>query len=101
MATSRATRRRRHRVVVLLLEPAIGFDAVIPVQLFGEAVDDDGRPLYDVTMASLDGGPVRTSSGYAITPQDDVSALARADTVIVPGARGPGPRVRRHASRPR
>ncbi len=92
MATSRATRRRRHRVVVLLLEPAIGFDAVIPVQLFGEAVDDDGRPLYDVTMASLDGGPVRTSSGYAITPQDDVSALARADTVIVPGTQLPGPR---------
>src|SRR5215831_15393854 len=73
-----------HRVVVLLLEPAIGYDAVIPVQLFGEAVDDQGRPLYDVTMASLDGGPVRTSSGYSISPQDDVSALARADTVIIP-----------------
>jgi transcriptional regulator GlxA family with amidase domain len=78
--------------VVLLLEPAIGFDAVIPVQLFGEAVDDAGRPLYEVTMASLDGGPVRTSSGYSITPQDDASALAVADTVIVPGTQLPGPR---------
>ena len=83
---------RRHRVVVLLLEPAIGFDAVIPVQLFGEAVDDAGRPLYEVTMASLDGGPVRTSSGYAITPQDDASVLSRADTVIVPGTQLHGPR---------
>jgi transcriptional regulator GlxA family with amidase domain len=83
---------RRHRVVVLLLEPAIGYDAVIPVQMFGEAVDDAGRPLYDVTMASLDGGPVRTSSGYAIVPQDDASALARADTVIIPGTQLPGPR---------
>jgi transcriptional regulator GlxA family with amidase domain len=86
------TARRRHRVVVLLLEPAIGYDAVIPVQLFGEAVDDAARPLYDVTMASLDGGPVLTSSGYSITPQDDASALARADTVIVPGTQLAGPR---------
>ncbi|MGC4109658.1 MAG: helix-turn-helix domain-containing protein [Nocardioides sp.] len=81
-----------HRVVVLLLEPAIGYDAVIPVQLLGEATDDDDRPLYDVTMASLDGGPVRTSSGYQLVPQDDVSALRRADTVIVPGTQLPGPR---------
>jgi transcriptional regulator GlxA family with amidase domain len=83
---------RRHRVVVLLLEPAIGYDAVIPVQLLGEAVDDARRPLYDVTMASLDGGPVLTSSGYSIAPQDDASALTRADTVIVPGTQLPGPR---------
>jgi transcriptional regulator GlxA family with amidase domain len=83
---------RRHRVVVLLLEPAIGYDAVIPVQLLGEAVDDAGRPLYDVTMASLDGGPVRTSSGYQLLPQDDASALRTADTVIVPGTQLPGPR---------
>jgi transcriptional regulator GlxA family with amidase domain len=83
---------RRHRVVVLLLEPAIGYDAVIPVQLLGEATDDRGRPLYDVTMASLDGGPVRTSSGYQLVPQDDASALRSADTVIVPGTQLPGPR---------
>ena len=82
----------RHRVVVLLLEPAIGYDAVIPVQLLGEAVDGTGRPLYDVTMASLDGDPVLTSSGYAISPQDDASALTRADTVIVPGTQLAGPR---------
>jgi transcriptional regulator GlxA family with amidase domain len=82
----------RHRVVVLLLEPAIGYDAVIPVQLLGEAVDGTGRPLYDVTMASLDGETVLTSSGYAISPQDDASALTRADTVIVPGTQLAGPR---------
>jgi transcriptional regulator GlxA family with amidase domain len=82
-----------HRVVVLLLEPLIGYDAVIPAQLLGEAKDAHGRPLYDVTMASLDGTPVRTSSGYSITPQHDASALAEADTVIVPGTQVPGPRT--------
>ena len=84
---------RPHRVAVLLLEPLIGYDAVIPTQLLGQAEDAHGRPLYDVEMASLDGGPVRTSSGYAITPQRDASALATADTVIVPGTQIPGPRT--------
>lgn len=83
---------RTHRVVVLLLEPAIGYDAVIPVQLLGEAVDAAGRRLYDVTMASLDGHAVRTSSGYQLVPQSDAAALREADTVIVPGTQLPGPR---------
>ena len=82
-----------HRVVVLLLEPLIGYDAVIPAQLLGEATDARGQRLYDVTMASLDGGPVTTTSGYAITPQRDAGALATADTVIVPGTRNAGPRT--------
>jgi len=85
--------RRPHRVVVLLLEPLIGYDAVIPAQLLGEATDSQGRRLYDVTMASLDGAPVRTSSGYAISPQHDAAALATADTVVVPGTRLAGPRT--------
>jgi transcriptional regulator GlxA family with amidase domain len=84
---------RPHRVVVLLLAPLIGYDAVIPAQLLGEAKDADGRPLYDVTMASLDGQAVLTSSGYAITPQHDGSALRHADTVVVPGTQIPGPRT--------
>jgi len=85
--------RRPHRVVVLLLEPLIGYDAVIPVQLLGEARDASGRPLYEVTMASLDGRPVTTSSGYGVVPQGDASALRTAETVIVPGTQLPGPRT--------
>ena len=81
-----------HRVVVLLLDPVIGYDAVIPPQVFGQAAGPDGAPLYDVTMASLDGGPVTASLGYAITPHGDASLLATADTVVVPGTQLPGPR---------
>ena len=84
--------RRPHRVVVLLLDPLIGYDAVIPAQLLGEAKDAEGRPLYDVVMASLDGGAVPTPTGYAIVPQHDVSALRTADTLVVPGTRIAGPR---------
>ncbi|HET9419714.1 MAG TPA: helix-turn-helix domain-containing protein [Nocardioides sp.] len=81
-----------HRVVVLLLEPVIGYDAVIPPQVFGQAEGPDGAPLYDVAMASLDGRPVTASLGYAITPHGDASLLATADTVVVPGTKIPGPR---------
>lgn len=81
-----------HRVVVLLLAPLVGYDAVIPAQLLGESRDAHGRRLYDVTMASLDGRPVLTTSGYAIAPQGDASVLAEADTVVVPGTRLAGPR---------
>jgi transcriptional regulator GlxA family with amidase domain len=87
-----AVRNRPHRVAVLLLPPVIGFDATIPVQFLGSAVDDDGRELYEVTMVGLTGEPVPTLSGYAITPTADAGALATADTVIVPGTRLAGPR---------
>ena len=83
---------RVHRVVVLLLEPVIGYDAVIPPQVFGQAEGPDGAPLYDVVMASLDGRPVTASLGYAITPHGDASLLASADTVVVPGTKIPRPR---------
>ncbi len=81
-----------HRVAVLLLEPVIGFDAVIPTQVLGSALGADGEPLYQVELVSLDGGPVRTEWGYSIVPQADAGALAAADTVIVPGTRLAGPR---------
>jgi len=83
---------RPHRVVVLLLEPVIGYDAVIPPQVFGQAHRPDGTPLYDVAMASLDGRPVPASLGYAIAPHGNASLLAGADTVVVPGTQLPGPR---------
>ncbi|NIZ93568.1 GlxA family transcriptional regulator [Kineococcus rubinsiae] len=81
-----------HRIVVLALEPVVGFDATIPPQVFGAAEDADGTPLYDVVVCGLGGRPVRTLSGYSILPQADESALATADTLVVPGTTVPGPR---------
>jgi len=81
-----------HRVVVLALEPVIGFDLTIPPQVFGCAEAADGSPLYEVVVCGLGGRPVRTLTGYSILPQADESALATADTVVVPGTTAPGPR---------
>lgn len=81
-----------HRIVVLLVDPVVGFDAVIPPQLLGSAMRADGSRCYDVVVAGGTGAAVPTDAGYAMVPDTDASALARADTVVIPGTRTPGPR---------
>jgi transcriptional regulator GlxA family with amidase domain len=78
---------RRHRVVVLLLEPVIGFDATIAPTLFGAAADSRGEPLYDVVTCGLTDAPISTTTGFAMVPTAGADALAAADTVVVPGTR--------------
>ncbi|KWX22960.1 AraC family transcriptional regulator [Mycolicibacterium wolinskyi] len=78
-----------HRVVVLLLEPVIGFDATIAPTLFSNATDTDGAPLYEVVTCGLAPGPVATTSGFAMVPAAGPEALATADTVVIPGTRYP------------
>ena len=81
-----------HRVVVLAVAPVVGYDMAIPPLFFGEARDESGQPLYEVTVASLGGAPVPTSHGYSVVPAAAEDALATADTVVVPGTRVEGPR---------
>ena len=83
---------RPHRVVVLAVAPVIGYDLTIPPQVLGAARDADGSPLYDVAVVTLDGQPVAATRGYAIAPSAGPEALARAQTVIVPGTQVAGPR---------
>ena len=78
----------RHEVAVLALPRVVAFELGLPHKLIGGAVDDDGRPLYKVRVATLDGGPVRTSAGYRILPEHDATILQTADTVIIPGILG-------------
>ncbi len=82
-----------HRVVVLLLEPVVGFDAAIAPTLFGAAVGADGAALYDVVTCSVTGGPVLANTGFAMVPSAGAEALADADTVVIPGTRYPPARL--------
>ena len=77
-----------HDVAVLALPGVIAFELGLPHRLLESAVDADGHRLYRVRVATLDGGPVRTSAGYSITPEHDASLLAGAGTVVVPGVHG-------------
>jgi transcriptional regulator GlxA family with amidase domain len=78
----------RHEVVVLALPETMAYEVGLPHHFLGGAVGPDGRRLYRVRVASLDGGPVRTSAGYSLLPEHDASILGTAQTVVIPGVYG-------------
>ena len=71
-----------HTIAVLALDSVVAFDLGVPSAVFGTARDADGRRLYRVLIC---GAPVRSTAGFTVVPDHDLSALATADTVIVPG----------------
>ncbi|GII64967.1 AraC family transcriptional regulator [Sphaerisporangium krabiense] len=79
-----------HRVVVVALDDFATLDLGIPGQVFHIARRDDRR-LYEVVTCSPGGRPVRGPAGYRVLPDHDLSVLATADTVLVPGIHGGGP----------
>jgi transcriptional regulator GlxA family with amidase domain len=78
----------RHEVVVLALPNVQAFEIGLPSRFLGGAVDGDGRRLYRVRVATLDGGPVRTSGGYSVLPEHDASIVAEAETLMIPAVSG-------------
>ncbi|GAY12830.1 transcriptional regulator, AraC family [Pseudonocardia sp. N23] len=70
---------------MLALHDVVAFELGLPHRLMGSAVDDDGTPLYEVRVATLDGGPIMSSAGFEVLPRFDVSILEGADTVVIPG----------------
>lgn len=77
-----------HRVVALCLDGLVAFDLTAPAQAFGLASRPSGEPLYEFSSCSVGGGPVRTTTGFSLAPEAGLEALARADTVVVPGYAG-------------
>ncbi|HET9678407.1 MAG TPA: helix-turn-helix domain-containing protein, partial [Solirubrobacterales bacterium] len=52
---------------------------------FTLAAKSSGEPLYEFSTSSPGGGPVRTTTGFSISPAADLRALQRAQTIVVPG----------------
>lgn len=77
-----------HRVAVLCLDGLVAFDLTAPAQAFMLAARPGGEPLYEVSVCTTDGEPVRTTGGFAVAPGEGPAALRRADTVVVPGYAG-------------
>jgi len=77
-----------HRVVGLCLDWVVAFDLAIPAQAFTSASGRSGDPLYEFSTCSGGGSPVRSTTGFAISPPRGLEALAEADTVVVPGYGG-------------
>ncbi|HEY5053166.1 MAG TPA: helix-turn-helix domain-containing protein [Solirubrobacterales bacterium] len=74
-----------HRVVALCLDGLVAFDLTAPAQVFTPACRVDGTPLYEFSTCSVEGAAVATTTGFSVTPQAGLEALARAETIVVPG----------------
>jgi len=72
------------RVAAVVLDGVSPFELGIVCEVFGTDRRADGFPAYEFTLCSPDGGPIRTSSGFHVTPGADLSALATADLIAVP-----------------
>lgn len=78
--------RAMHRVVVLLLDGVVPFEAGIPARIFGAARGADGERLYEVATCGVTAGEVRTAVDFSIVVQHGGELLAAADTVVLPPA---------------
>ncbi|NEB76417.1 GlxA family transcriptional regulator, partial [Streptomyces sp. SID14478] len=74
-------------VLVLLFDEVQSLDVTGPVEVFHGAGPASGAPDggYRVRTASLDGGPVRTSSGLTLVPDHALADAPAPHTVLVPG----------------
>ena len=75
--------------------------AGLPHGFLGGAVDADGRPLYRVRVATLDGGPVRTAGGLLRAARPRRLRPRRRRTPSSSPASSAARDARRHASRRR
>jgi transcriptional regulator GlxA family with amidase domain len=74
-----------HRVVALCLDGLVAFDLTAAAQVFTAASEAGGKPLYEVSTCSEGGAEIATTTGFTLQSEHGLDALARADTVVVPG----------------
>lgn len=77
------TRSQRRHVAILVFDGAVLGDVAIPTEVFGRAIDARGRGAYEVVVCA-ERRRARTEHVVLSVPQD-LTALRRAHTIIVPG----------------
>ena len=73
-----------HRVVALCLDGVVAFDLAAPAHAFSVASGGRGEAFYEFSSCSLDGRPLRSTTGFGVVPQGDIALLRAADTVVMP-----------------
>jgi AraC family transcriptional regulator, transcriptional activator FtrA len=84
---------RRHRgpgrVVVVAYDRVALFELAIAVEVFGLPRPELKMPWYDFEVCSIDPGPLRSTGAIQVRARRGLAAIAKADTIIVPGWRDP------------
>ncbi|MFG3708426.1 GlxA family transcriptional regulator [Micromonospora sp. NPDC047670] len=71
-------------VAVIVMEGVAAFELGVLAEVFGTDRTADGFPAYRFDLCSPDGAPVRTKSGFHLTPHDGLGPVEEADLVAVP-----------------
>ncbi|WP_317446473.1 GlxA family transcriptional regulator [Streptomyces collinus] len=82
-------------LLLVLFDGVQSLDVTGPLEVFSGA-EQHTPGTYRIHTASLDGGPVRTSSGLTLVPDGALDRAPRPHTLLVPGGRGtrdPDPRL--------
>lgn len=74
-------------VLAVLFDGVQSLDVTGPTEVFAGASRAPGV-AYDLRTASLDGGPVRTSSGLTLVPGSSLAEAPVPHTLLVPGGHG-------------
>jgi transcriptional regulator GlxA family with amidase domain len=78
-----------HVVAAVVDQGALTFDLAIPCEVFGLDRRDIADPWYEFLLVAAGERRVRTQTGFVLEAPHRLSALARADTIIVPGWASP------------
>jgi transcriptional regulator GlxA family with amidase domain len=70
-------------VAVIAVPGTAAFELGVLCEIFGSDRRADGFPSYNFSVCSVDGGPVRTASGFSIEPGHDLTPVEEADLVAV------------------
>jgi transcriptional regulator GlxA family with amidase domain len=84
-----------HTVLAVLFDGVQSLDVTGPVEVFAGA-EKHTPGTYRIRTATLDGAPVRTSSGLTLVPDESLTDVPAPHTLLVPGGQGtraPDPRL--------
>jgi transcriptional regulator GlxA family with amidase domain len=74
-----------HVVAAVVDQGALTFDLAVPCEVFGTDRRDIVDPWYEFLVVAAGDRRVRTQTGFMLEAQHGLEALARADTIVVPG----------------
>lgn len=77
------------RVAAVVYDGLCTFEFGLATELFGLARPELGVEWYDFSVVSVDPGPLRTVGGLMLEAPTDLSVIAEAGTVVLPGWRHP------------
>lgn len=82
---ARPIQHRQRTVAALIGDGVLTFDFACACEVFGYDRSDIVSPWYRFLVVSQDPPPIRSSTGFMLSPELGLEALEEADTIVVPG----------------